>query len=58
MTKRSVVQRFNFTHGTAPQPDDLDSLTSLEFLGVVSRNGEGYRVCARLLLDWLRANVD
>jgi AAA+ ATPase superfamily predicted ATPase len=45
------------SQGATPQAGDLDTLTDLELLGVVSKNGDGYGVGARLLLDWLRANV-
>jgi DNA-binding beta-propeller fold protein YncE len=45
------------SQGATPQAGDLNTLTDLDLLGVVSKNGDGYGVGARLLLDWLRANV-
>ena len=60
MELRSDEQRVltALIHGVEPKAGDMEALTDLELLGVVKKNGDGYRVGARLLLDWLKENVD
>ena len=44
--------------GVRLQEEDMEAVTNLELLGVVSKSGDGYRVGARLLTEWVKAYAE